>query len=429
MAIFALLQIVYLILIVIIILRLVTQHKINVIMTLVFASSVLLLSNEISMHFGLELFNAMFQAAYHFGAFLMVLTCFYLFIKIGQTETPLAYFILFCFLSIITIISDVVFAFYLMMPLTFTIIICYGLKCIPKKAFLNLFTLLITTTLCGYLLYRFLPIHYIHERHFIHYHAGNIAGFLLLMTNFYKNSPAIALLFFSFILFAPISLFSKENEKNWVNFVILFELVMIISTIPAFILTDKNLHSAITEGYTGLRHLQPFILSPIFLGLPLLIYKHTNLNTLFSKTAVSIALLILLFIASFNRPPLNFNNFLGYYPPAVACFDQYAEKLHLKAGVSNYWSHRIFNLYSHANVKIVSIGKNLKPIIFMDSSQPYRENQFDFVISKDPYFAFDPQVLFKRFGFPYTTFICAGGYEFQVYGQAKMKNMFIPYKL
>jgi hypothetical protein len=79
MAIFALLQIVYLILIVIIILRLVTQHKINVIMTLVFASSVLLLSNEISMHFGLELFNAMFQAAYHFGAFLMVLTCFYLF--------------------------------------------------------------------------------------------------------------------------------------------------------------------------------------------------------------------------------------------------------------------------------------------------------------------------------------------------------------
>ena len=424
-----LLQITFFIIIISLLLTLITNHKINLITILALIFSTFLLSNEVSKLRINELFSAMFQSACHFGGYLMILISLYFFLKICMGTRVKLYVSLFFFTSIISIVSDVIFVFYLLMPLVLTIILCRLLKYFSKKSFIHLLLLLTVTGFSGYLLYNHLPIHYLRAHTFFHYSSINFLAFMDVMSNFFMKDPLIFILFISFLLFAPLSLITsyKDNTilaNKWVNFIIFWIIVMIISTVPAFILTDQNLTDFQQSHYLGLRHLQGLILTPVFLGLPLLLYKHTNINELFLKKTFAANILLLICIASFNRPPLKIANFFSYYPTEIACFDDYVKKMNLHAGLANYWDSRPFTLFNRSNTYLAAVKNNLKPFSFLGTTEYYKKNEFDFMIYKSGYNVFDKEYLAKQIGKPSATFSCPGGYEFNVYKNNEMKALF-----
>lgn len=198
---------------------------------------------------------------------------------------------------------------------------------------------------------------------------------------------------------------------------------MIFPTLLFYIITDHNLF-LYKAGYLGLRHLQPVILTPIFLGLPLLIYKHTHINEFFKEKSFATVVLLLIFIASLNRPSLQLSSFTHFYPDYVACFDSYAQKLKLHNGISSYWVSRNMTMYNQSGVHLASIHNNFTPFVAMVSLADYQRKQYDFLVSTPGIYAFLKQNVIAKFGKPYTTFNCPENYTFYVYKNHEMDKIF-----
>lgn len=422
MIVFWLIQLLWLVIIVSLLLRLITHRSLNIYVGILFTLTILLFSNEWSTPMRLELLGAMFFSAYHFSAFLMTLTGLYLFIQICNSQrNSLAW--LFYVLITISIASELVIGFYFTIPLLVTVLLCGLLKLISPKPCLKLAALLLVTTVSGYLIYKYCPLYYLRDSHFFHYQSGNLQAFLKIIVNFMHQSPITALLWLSFLLLAPISLMKNRNA-DWTNFVILWLLIMTVLMIPVFILVDHNLRF-IKIGYMGLRHLQPLILIPIFIGIPLLICKHTQLCELLQKKSIYILGFTLIILISLNRPIIKISQLSTFSPQGVACLDHYAESLQLHAGVGEYWTARLFTLYNHSGIKILPISDDFSPRIWLNSQQDFKENnQYDFIVMKSSVFSFDQQRVLARFGKPTATFTCPESYEFYVYQNNAMKNIF-----
>lgn len=428
----ALVQTLYLVFIAGLLLKLITHYGIFLRYSISFTLIVFLLSTELVGHgppVTLELFSTMTATAIHFGAFLVMLTSLYLFIQFANQQKRYLLF-LFCILTVAGIASDILIIFYLMAPLILTVIFIWIFKFKSLEDCRKWLILLMLTLLIGYLIYRFAPLHYYRDSRLIHYQAGNVKAFMKVIIHFLKNSPAIGILWLFFIFLAPASLVQTYRQKDkplfnnnidWVNFVILWLVVMIIFCIPTFILMDFNLALANSNEpypYMGLRHMAPVILFPVLIGVPLLLYKHTNLPDLLAKNYTFCALLFLIIVSSFiNRPRLNWTNLSTYYPPGLACLDDHAQKLHLHAGLGNYWQARPFTYFNHSGIAVASVDDNFSPFLWVTSMQYFRRHDFDFIIAKSPTKIFDQDKIISQFGKPTSTFICPNNYEFYVYSK------------
>ncbi len=429
--IYAAIQLWYFLFIILILLKQVTENRINFFFILVYILTILLMAKEISHQANLELLVGVFQSADHFGSFIMILTCLYFFIRYWQNPKKI-FLVLFLFLSIISFTSDVLVGFYLLIPLLITISLSILSKLIPIKMGLKLLIMVMIATLCGYLSYRFLPLYFQRENTLIHYKYGLIS-FWLIMRNFFHSSPEIFLLWLSFIIFSPISLIKtaldrKRNQEDStlrpLNFLLIWQVVMIFVMIPIFIITDTHLHEAKEGTYMGLRHLQPVILAPVFIGLPLLIYKHLNVEKLFWKVPVCIGFLILILFASWNHPPFEIKNFSPYYPAEIACLDEAIKKYHLHNGLANYWDARPLAVFNKSGARIVAINVDLTPSLLSGTVQYYKKGNFDFIVSQSSFMSINTDFLMKNLGQSTATFTCPGGYVFLVYSEHQLDFLF-----
>lgn len=430
-ALYTLFQFLFFISIILLLFKETTNYKSNWLLILSFTFIIFLLSNEVVRKINNELLIGLYNSAYHFGSYLLILTGLFFFLKICKDEKPKLYAVLFFILSIISTVSDVIFAFYLLLPLFMTLVFSPVFNFFPKKKLIHLILLVLLSGLCGYFAYRCMPIHFHPEKKFFHFYISNIIGLIYLFINLFKTDQAIFICFMSFLLFGPLSLIQsfRENAINnekWLNFTIFFLIVMIFPTLLFFIITDNSLHVYQT-GYLGLRHLQPVILTPIFLGLPLLIYKHTHINEFFKKKSFATIILLLIFIATLNRPSLQFLNFTHFYPNYVACFDSNAQKLKLHNGLSNYWVSRPITMYNQSGIHLASIDSKFSPYWFMNSSADYQRNQYDFLVSNQGSNPFLEKNIITKFGKPYTTFTCPGNYTFYVYKGHELDKIFAKY--
>ena len=420
MSLYALVQTLLFIALVPLLLRLISNRAIPIPVGILSTLTILLLSNEWNNSSGLELFTGMLLPALHFGSLIMILLGLYLFLALCRyKKNYLAG--LFYIIMTLAIFSDVIVGFYFTIPMLIFVLLCGWLKFFSPKTCLKLAGLLMITTLSGYLLYKYCPLYYFRADHFKHYYHDSIPGFIKVITNFIRHSPFIGSLWLSFLLFAPLSLI-RDRTADWTNFIISWILVMMVLAVPALIYTDYNLHLANTINYLGLRHLQPFILIPIFIGLPLLISKHTRvLNPSVGMACFGLILLI----SYFNKPPLKISNFLSYYPPEIACLDHYAKQLHLHAGAGNYWQARPFTLYNHSGIKVVPITDDFKPFLWLTSLHIFKENNsYDFLITQSPNFTFNKEQILTRFGKPTAFFSCPGNYEYYVYQNHALNKLF-----
>ena len=320
--------------------------------------------------------------------------------------------------------------FYLTIPLIITVTVCRLLNFVSLKNALQLIALLFLTTATGYFLYKYFPLHYYRSHTFIYYQSGNIKNFIKVMVNFFQSTPAIAIMWLGFIFFAPIVLiktYIREKKKltpdrNWSNFIILWIVITLLWATPAFIITDHNLALASTPvHYLGLRHLQPFIMMPVFIGLPLLLSQHNSVINFWEKKSIYIGCLMLIIVSCINRPSLKLQNLTDYYPQSISCFDNYARRFNLHAGLSDYWNARPFSSYNHSGVQVVVVYPNISPYIHINSMTQYRAiPRYDFIIVNN----LDKELIRKRFGNPTSQFTCPGGYEFYVFANDSLNNLF-----
>lgn len=431
LSIFAFIQTLYFFCIILMLIRLITFKSCPWYISLLFILAVLFVSNELNNLSSLELFSTIFYAGMHFTSFLMILTCLYIFIIMCRKKNIYLNLTFFLITSI-SIFSDIVVGFYFTIPLSLTILVCAILKYIDFKNCMKLLALLFITTLCGYLLFKFFPLYYLRPRRIIQFPDGAIHSFLRIMFNFIKQEPILAITWLSFIFLAPFSLIkshykSKRNnysiQMKWVDFIIFFQIIMVLVTIPLFILTDPNLIYVKSDNYLAMRHLQPFILEPILIGVPLLIFKHHKLFLFFkNKYLIGTCYIFIIIFSSFNIPEFKAINLYSYYPQEIACFDQHATKLHLHSGLANYWSARPFTLYNHSKSRFIAVDGNFNPFIWSTSLQNFKNDQLNFIMLKSH--EFEKSKILARFGNPTTTFSCPGGFDYYVYNNKAMENLF-----
>ena len=340
---------------------------------------------------GDEMFSTMLMSCMHFSVVTISLLGLLLFFKILTTRNFL-WTLFFYILITLTLASDLIIGFYLIIPLLITTPLSAVLGFVNKKKCIHLMCWLILTGITGSLLYQFSPLLYSRNHNLIHYDWWNIWNFIKVILFFGYVSTPITILWLSFVIWGPISLIKSYQKENlflnsplkYVNFFILFEVIMVLWTIPAYILTDNNLYLIQNNVYAGMRHLQTFILGPVLLGLPLLLYKHT-LSWKFKKWIYGALALLVLAASQVNNPGINKTKLFSYYPPFIACIDHYAIQYHLHTGLlyADYWYHKPLNYFNHSGIKLILIHQQLGPAPFLTSLRDYEINDFDFILSRD----------------------------------------------
>lgn len=434
MLVYGTMQSLYLLLIIALLLKLITDNSIKISFGIAFVLVVLLCSSELISLDGkpaaLQLLESMPMSSQHFGATILTFTCLYLFIQIYNHKNN--YLIaLFCLITIAGVFSDLLLAFYFSIPLIFTLGVWGFLNPEHRQFCWKGIALLSILIIGSYLLYRLLPISHFFDHHIIYQH-NKFKEFIKLFFVYLKLNPIIGTLWLSFLIWAPFSLirtYRQQNESfqkiSWINFIILFELITILACVPGFVLRDNNLHGAVSHGFFNYCHLQPLILGPVLIGFPLLLCKHTKIFELLTRNYIFGGLLCLIIIRSMSyHPALNISNIITYYPPEIACLDEHVQQLHLHNGMGNYWQAKSFTQFNHSGIKIAAITDRWNAYFWTVSKQAFDGDQFDFLIFKSPNETFNQQKVLARFGKPTATFTCPGDYKFYVYKNNAMKGFF-----
>lgn len=383
-----------------------------------------------------ELFNTILNSNYHMGGTLLIFIMLAFSITLLEKSSTKS-ILIHCGLIIITYVSDVLFALYFIAPVLATLTLFCIFKLIPIKRYLKFFSIITLTTILSDILYHNLPsfvakssAHLFHYKHIFYW----IHQLQLVLVAFYHNDPIIFTLWACYFLLAPFSLvyyhIKKRHAPHYAatTFIILFEWITIAGGLIGMVLADPGLAHA--PAYTGLRHAQPLILGPVFIGIPMLIYRHTNISGWLKYNLVYCATLTLLTIPVFiHTPKLNAKSILHYYPPELACIDQHAKQLHLHAGIGNYWQAKPFTAFNKTGFNLVAViddpavSSNILPYHWINTLEPYRTKKFDFAIVNSPTGRLNTTLLYKHFGKPTSTFRCGNSYLIYVYKNKAMKNI------
>jgi hypothetical protein len=428
LSIYAVLQIFTLITVLSLLLTTITKKFTSWYVSILITILILLLS-EIRNNVDLELFFTIVYGGLHFSGFVAALVSLWIFIVACNQDKWYLGILFFVFTSIL-IFSDPIVAVYFAIPLLIAMLFSQMFNYIPKNTSIKMSLLLIATILCGYLLFKYMPLIYRRPEKIIHYNIHYVRYFLELMLHFFKLSPAIGSLWLLFVLCAPFSLMRTSFKKSislplhWVIIIILFELITIFFTIPFFIITDPDL-ADINTGYYGLRHLQFLILGPVLLGIPLLLYKHVPyFKYLNNKILCSCCFIFVIIFSLYSAPKINFFELFNFYPKEIRCFDENAKRLHLHAGVTNYWMARPFTVYNHSNIQFIPVTQDFSYFLWITSLAIFKNKSVDFIQVKSPSFQFDKSVILSRFGQPEVTFSCGPNFEYYVYHNNNFNNAF-----
>lgn len=163
--------------------------------------------------------------------------------------------------------------------------------------------------------------------------------------------------------------------------------------------------------------------------------------TILEKSVVYLSALLLLSVASLVHPPrLDAKNLFTYYSPMLACFDEHARQLNLHEGIGllNYATQ--LSTYNHSGIQVAQVSPHLTPFHFLNSKRIYGDHDFDFIVihpipidsTTNPIvrqiltdnYTINPIRVIQRFGQPTSTFSCPDNYDFYVYSNHKLNNIF-----
>ncbi len=378
-------------------------------------------------------------ASSHYGSTVVIfLINLYLILRL-LNQSKFIYYLLLGLGCFLTNLSDLLFIVAFIGPVLMSLLVTAWFADKPNRIILiKIFLTIAISGPLGYFsnLYDLLHLHIAHQHVIIHFaHAWTIFRTNLII--FYNDHPIIILIdIFYVILVLAIFLrllFPKQYLKlnystlNELNISTLFVLMTLcfctILTVLAVLLFDVDLFAV---GIHSLLHLEPAILFPVFLGLPILIIKYSNVGEAVNRVYVFLIISLIICLCLFNQK-YAIKGFINHYRPLTQCLDGYARtgQLISKNGVAGYWGARLNTYLSRENLNVVALTDDAThPFAWMSTKADYVNKTFNFVVAgsqqMDPSTgmqvqAFDPMVIVKNLGKPDLILICPNMKEYSIY--------------
>lgn len=388
-----------------------------------------------------ETLNFALVSQEHFGTALMFLLGTFLILKTFSSNRIINFILLF-FVCIFTLFSDLLFITQFVVTAIATLCVMAILFQEKRKIYLqNILTICISSAISYYAFLRSKYLFHLHikfpEEHLIkRFHINDLViatkRILFNLSAFYEKNAIIVFLLVSFIVLSFTFLFGlffkkirgvKFNCSDSFAFVVIMLLMSVLTGYCSLIFLDNDLMagsffdsnitlSSTANFYVGLRHYQPFILFPVFLGAPLLLTHYTNLASVISRYYGCIILAILFCGFAFTQKG-QISDLINFYPEPIACLDRYAQKYHLENGAANYWEAKSYTLLSKQHLTVVAIDDHAKdrgkiePEFWMNTKHDYLNRDIDFLIVKNNSKEYPkPNDAVKAYGKPIATFQC-----------------------
>lgn len=363
----------------------------------------------------------------HFGTALMFLLGLLLILNTFSSNSLWNYVFLFivCFL---TVFSDILYLTQFFVPAVITLFFMIFVSTDDKTKRIYIKNMLVISFSCAssYIIYRskLLPIHldsyatYIQRTDWFEI----IAAIKKIIFNFWIFYQTNAIVFICFCLYIVLTLhylirniFNKTNPAETNGpfiFTIVFLFISILVGFLSLLFLDNIL---MATRYINLRHCIPFIIFPVFLGIPLYLAMYTRLGELLSKYYIYIMICMISY-AYFFTPKGSLSNIINFYPENTACLDSYAHKYHLNNGISyHFWETRANNFLSKQHLNIINHWfddhSELIPRLYFNTLHDVKNKDFNFMIvnEKDfmnPDIGSTLQQIKKNLGPPLFEFTC-----------------------
>src|SRR6056297_3187992 len=333
-------------------------------------------------------------------------------------------------LCFVTVFSDLIFLTQFVATAVASLIVIGTLseKSKRKTHQINL-TIVIASSVFSYIIFRLTkPLFNLHFETYKHFLKRYTPHDLFLATKalfqklqvFYQHNAIIIILlciFFAVSLVYGLSLlrnrvrgeFIKDEEKPYI-----FTICMLFTVIVTGYCSEIFLDNVIMSSDISLRSMQPFILLPVFLGIPLFLAARTNLGEYVQKYYRSIILAVI-FCALVFIPMKSIKPMLNYYPAQTQCLDYYAKEYNLKNGVAQYWNAKINSFLSKDDVNVAAIwpithnqSTKLIPYLYFDTQASYIGKKFNFALvdQKNNASGINTNVITENYGKPTKILSC-----------------------
>jgi len=364
----------------------------------------------------------------HFGTALMFLLGLLLVLNTFSSQSLWNYFFLFvvCFL---TAFSDIIYLVQFFIPAIISLgIMYYFSNNSPiNKIYVKNIWMISLSCVSSYLFYRskILPIHldtYTNglRRIYLNELVGGAKKIIYNFSIFYQSNTIVFIFLMLYTVFS-VHYLTKEflchSRRNLPLHAFNFTIILLFSTIIfgliSLLFVDNNLMAG---NFIGLRHCIPFIIFPVFLGIPIFITMYTHFGKYLSKYFLYVVIVMLSYAYCFIPQGSSLSNIINFYPESVACLDSYANKYHLKNGMTYYfWESRLNSFLSKKNLNLVNVMHDLssgpRPRLYFNTLHDFKNKDFNFLLVHndhmiDPDFVSKMHQFNKKYGKPSIEFTC-----------------------
>lgn len=376
-------------------------------------------------HLNYEVLQQIVVSNYHLGNLLMLCLALALSIRLHQKKAKAITCLLFLVI-LLGSFSDVLFVFYYSMPMLLVLTLLKLKLGIERGDFLRFLLVIIISTVIGALLTKLLPSNFPSAK--LHFHWWLVPRIVYLyhdLAAFFFREPIIAFLWVAYMaisgyqLFASIGLKVKDESLFFLH---VFIWIMVVFSLIGLLIVDNSLG---IKGFVGLRHMQPLILLPVFVGFPLLLWQAIpGIKVVNHLISYLLILTVLSVLALWRMPVLQIHTLLHYKPKGLTCLEQKVKQLGLHVGIAGYWTAKPYMFFSQGKIKLAQVDRGANPYIWIGPTIFYHAKHIDYAIIYNPYsqgLVNKPIQLKKRYGQPTSTFSC-GGVLVAVYQKGMLIN-------
>lgn len=380
---------------------------------------------------GRELFLPLFNS--HFGATILVyLLALYWVIQLSSRQT-FGKGLLLSVICMITSFSDPLFAVIFVGSTLSGLILIILIEKKKSLRFAKAVLLSIGSCLIGFACNHYNLIPSINIDNYLvgtaHFNWVTFYTVFKALSLYFNEEPIILILCFVYLIAVGIIcvkgifLKNKSYDKNLLFLLATIAAGFPLITICSIILDPDYLYPT----FSMLRHFQSAILLPVFLGIPILLVKYTDINLLINRYINSTLVIIIgsvLLFGSFLMP----NQFKKIYPVLTKCLDEFREQGELPSanGIANYWDGHVTNIFSKRELNVVAVRK-LKSYNWASTKADYKNKFFHFAVVRGNTEAdldnnINADYLIKYWGIPDKKLVCSenGNYQIYIYNKGRM---------
>jgi hypothetical protein len=402
--------------------------------------------------------GSIFAPGFHYGAAILVFTSILLFLKTLQSSGISLRIFFLIFLTLAGLSDPLVYLYFTFPMLVTLTIFRYFKKLSNKDLMLYLFILSIAFIL-SHVIYSFIPIQHVPIHLKPTFDSLMVLRFLKTLLLFIGKNFVWGTLWILFIFWAPYSIWKSRKETllsiKLIDYVILLQFVTVVLGTPLIMLAISQYTVSVNDHfptasfwhdpakfyneltYIPYRYLINYLMGPVFLGYPLLLYKHykNSIVKILTQNITYAIILVLFAVIIFSHKHHHFHkkNILQVQSNLTNCLLHYAARYDLTNGITDsYWITNAVNAYAKGKIHMALVTPNpLNPIHWQNTLQVYQYHHYNFVVAGDPPSRKMIETTTRRlYGKPTRILICEDDAKIKhrilVYSNGKLNKIFGP---